>query len=336
MMTTYATVTEVIEPMPAWHRVRREALSPWQRYIGQPLPGRQTRTTSRIINRLIFRCPAWLRVAAIVACLGSHPAQAQCCGCIDAANLAGRVTTQSVNAYTSAAIAVQAGIIVTALQGHAAQTSANIRGTITGQGLIAEAMDNHETQRQLQGDRIQAAKAYQFSTLLCQGATGSGIAIAMTVAAGPDAACRAAVNLDPARRDGEMVSDETTPNSIRYDYFVKDLLTGEWRRDAVGGCGTVEFPAVDGAAGNAVDGVMAAHRQAYPPALRWWIHDIDYDNDSYSAIVLDDDGHIKMSRYLPLFSEGGAREEARIWSMDIGMPVQLFRGGVEIAGFGCD
>lgn len=83
----------------------------------------------------------------------------------------------------------------------------------------------------------------------------------MTTAAAE--ACRAAVNLDPARRDGEMVSDETTPNSIRYDYFVKDLLTGEWRRDAVGGCGTVEFPAVDGAAGNAVDGVMAAHRQAY-------------------------------------------------------------------------
>lgn len=91
-----------------------------------------------------------------------------------------------------------------------------------------------------------------------------------------------------------------------------------------------KLPWVSGA-----DAVLA-WREAYPPALRWWNHDIDYDNDSYSAIVLDDDGHIKMSRYLPLFSEAGAREEARIWSMDIGMTVQLFRRGVEIARFGCE
>lgn len=83
----------------------------------------------------------------------------------------------------------------------------------------------------------------------------------MTTAAAE--ACRAAINLDPARRDGEMVSDETTSATIRYDYFVKDLLTGGWRREAVGGCGTAEFPTVDSAAGSAVDGVMTAHRQAY-------------------------------------------------------------------------
>lgn len=137
-----------------------------------------------------------MRAAALtIALMLTHGgAWAQCCGCVDAANLAGRITTQSVNAYTSAAIAVQTGIIVTALQGHAAQTSANIRGTITGQGLIAEAMDNHETLRQLQGDRVEAAKAYQFSTPLCQGATGSDVAIAMTVAAVPDAVRRSQAN----------------------------------------------------------------------------------------------------------------------------------------------
>lgn len=137
-----------------------------------------------------------MRAAALtIALMLTHGgAWAQCCGCVDAANLAGRTTTQAVNSYTSAAMAVQTGIIVTALQGHAAQTSANIRATITGQGLIAEAMDNHETQRQLQGDRVEAAKAYQFSTPLCQGATGSGVAIAMTVAAVPDAVRRSQAN----------------------------------------------------------------------------------------------------------------------------------------------
>lgn len=113
---------------------------------------------------------------------------AACCACDPprAAEYAGKVTTAAINAWNTGLILEQTVEITLALQGNAAQISGNLRGIITGQGLIAEAESNQATQRMIQGDRVAAIKTYQFSTPLCQAATGADIAIAQAQVAQRD------------------------------------------------------------------------------------------------------------------------------------------------------
>lgn len=123
------------------------------------------------------------------ALLFSLPATqaAACCAC-EAPRTAERVgvlTTAAINAFTGVTVTAQTAELVLALQGSAAQIAGNVRGTIPAQAMIAEAVSNQDTQRLVESDRIAAMKAHQFSTPLCQAATGSDIAIAQAVAAQP-------------------------------------------------------------------------------------------------------------------------------------------------------
>lgn len=57
-----------------------------------------------------------------------------------------------------------------------AQTSGAIRGMGTIQASIAESQDQHATERDIQGDRVAAARTFQYSTPLCIAASAEGIA----------------------------------------------------------------------------------------------------------------------------------------------------------------
>lgn len=103
-------------------------------------------------------------------------------------------TAIATNAHITAEFATHTAATVLALQGVAAQISGNIRGTITGQGLLAEAMSNQDTQRLIQGDRVLAAQRFQYSTPLCQTATGAAIAVAQAAEAVSTAVQRSRAN----------------------------------------------------------------------------------------------------------------------------------------------
>lgn len=142
------------------------------------------------------------RAFAIAMVLSLPATQAiACCVCDwpKAAAEAGQRTVAAVNAYTEVSHEMQTAAITLALQGSAAQISGNLRGLIVGQGVIAEALSNQDTQRLVESDRIAAMKAYQYSTPLCQAATGSDIAIAQSVAAETDQILVSQAN---ARRTG--------------------------------------------------------------------------------------------------------------------------------------
>lgn len=111
-----------------------------------------------------------------------------CCVCDwpKAADTAGKLTTAAVNAFTAYTAEAQTAAMLLALQGPAAQISGNLRGLIVGQGMIAEALSNQDTQRLVESDRIAAMKAHQFSTTLCQEATAADIAISQSVAVQTD------------------------------------------------------------------------------------------------------------------------------------------------------
>lgn len=128
-------------------------------------------------------------VVASLAMLSIPATQAAACCVCDwpkAADTAGKLTTAATIAFMEYSMHAQEAELAVALQGSAAQISGNIRGTITGQALIAEALSNQDTQRLVESDRIAAMKAHQFSTPLCQAATGSDIAIAQAAAAQTD------------------------------------------------------------------------------------------------------------------------------------------------------
>lgn len=117
-------------------------------------------------------------LAAVVVVAAGGRAEAQCCGCTAAAFQAGAATTAAVNAFTAASLAAQTATIWTGLQGTAAQISGNVRATITGQASIAETVSTQDTQRLVQSDRVKAASDYQYSTPLCQTATGAALTAA--------------------------------------------------------------------------------------------------------------------------------------------------------------
>ena len=87
-----------------------------------------------------------------------------------------------------------AAALVVALQGSAAQLSSNLQAAITGRGMIAEAKSSQDTQRQAQSDQMDAVRANQFSSTLCQASTGAGIAVAAAAAAVPDLVLRSQAN----------------------------------------------------------------------------------------------------------------------------------------------
>ena len=125
-------------------------------------------------------CMIGAGIALAVLVANPTAARAQCCGCSTApyVSLVGASTTTAVNAFTAAAITAQTAALIVALQGVAAQISANVRGTITGFGSVIEPLDSHQTERHIQDDRVRAMRAYQFSTPLCQAAATGAIAAA--------------------------------------------------------------------------------------------------------------------------------------------------------------
>lgn len=143
------------------------------------------------------------RIFAAAALLLSLPASqaAACCACDpEGTDLkVARITVANINAYTAFSTEAQTAAITLALQGSAAQISSNLRATIPAQAAIAEALSSQDTQRLIESDRIAAMKAYQYSTPLCQAATGADIAIAQSVAAEAD---RVLVSQANARRTG--------------------------------------------------------------------------------------------------------------------------------------
>lgn len=115
----------------------------------------------------------------------SKNADAQCCGCAEAAYAAGSMTTANVNAFTAAAITAQTAELIIALQGVSSDISGNVRGTIVGNGQVTEGLDSHQTEREIQNDRVKAANTYQFSTPLCRAAAGQMITTAANQALMP-------------------------------------------------------------------------------------------------------------------------------------------------------
>ncbi|MCW2240369.1 hypothetical protein [Azospirillum canadense] len=103
-------------------------------------------------------------------------------------------TAAATNAHIAAEFSAQTAALVLALQGAAAQISGNIRGTIAGQGLLQEAVSNQDTQRLIQGDRVEAAQRFQYSTPFCQTATGSAIAVAQAAESVQTAVMRSRAN----------------------------------------------------------------------------------------------------------------------------------------------
>jgi hypothetical protein len=117
-------------------------------------------------------------------------------------------TAIATNALIAAEFAAQTAALVLALQGTAAQISGNVRGAITGQGMLMEAASSQDTQRLIQGDRVEALQRNQFSTPLCQTATGSAIAVAQAAEAIPVAVTRSRVNADRTSGTGAGVAVE--------------------------------------------------------------------------------------------------------------------------------
>lgn len=149
----------------------------------------------------------------ILSLLLATPAPAQCCGCATMPEVmgVGRVVTKSINTFTEAAVLTSTIDMVAAIQGNAAEISANLRGAMVGQGMIAEAASNQDTQRLIQGDRVVAAKANQFSTLLCQGATGASIAVTQQAEAMPATILRSRANA--MRSAGYQRPENSLPTS---------------------------------------------------------------------------------------------------------------------------
>lgn len=142
------------------------------------------------------------RAFAIAMVLSLQATQAiACCACDpEGTDLkVARITVANINAFTAVSTEAQTAAFLLALQGSAAQISANLRATIPAQAAIAEAKSSQNTQRLIESDRIAAMKAYQYSTPLCQAATGADIAIAQSVAAEAD---RVLVSQANARRTG--------------------------------------------------------------------------------------------------------------------------------------
>lgn len=130
-----------------------------------------------------------VRLIAMSLSLSLPATQATACCVCDwpkAAEDAGKMTVLAVNAFTAASTAAATAEMIAALQGSAAQISGNVRGALVGQAMIAEALSSQDTQRLVESDRIATMKAHQFSTTLCQEATGSDITIAQAVAAQTD------------------------------------------------------------------------------------------------------------------------------------------------------
>lgn len=117
-------------------------------------------------------------------------------------------TAIATGALITAEFAAQTAALVLALQGTAAQISGNVRGSITGQGILMEAASSHDTQRLIQGDRVEALQRNQFSTPLCQTATGSAIAVAQAAEAVPVAVKRSRVNADRSSGTGSGAAAE--------------------------------------------------------------------------------------------------------------------------------
>lgn len=131
-------------------------------------------------------------------------------------DIAGRLTTAAIVANTTAVIGTTTSWATLAqtqaTQGFAAQVSSNVRGVITGDGLIAEAKSNQDTQRNIQGDRVAAIKAHQFSTPMCQAATGADISIALAQASQPDQILASRANAH--RTAGYRRPENTLPASL--------------------------------------------------------------------------------------------------------------------------
>lgn len=126
-----------------------------------------------------------------LAIASPEQASAQMCAPPHSAEIAGKLATAAINANTTAVVLMTTESAIAretlALQGFASQVSGNLRGAITaGVGLIAEAKSNQDTQRRVQDDRVAAIKAHQFSTPLCQAATGADIGIAIAQASVAD------------------------------------------------------------------------------------------------------------------------------------------------------
>lgn len=156
---------------------------------------------------------AVLAVSGSVA-LSATPAQAvvDCSPTVIATSAATQVlvidTAMATNALITAEFAEQTAALVLALQGTAAQISGNVRGAITGQGMLMEAASSQDTQRLIQGDRVEALQRNQFSTPLCQTATGAAISVAQAAEAIPLAVKRSRVNADRTSGTGSGVAVE--------------------------------------------------------------------------------------------------------------------------------
>lgn len=108
-------------------------------------------------------------MALLVA--GGVPASAQQCAECTAAGAA-------ITGALGTGLSAQTVAIINGLQGTAGQISANIRGVPTALGAVVEGLDAHQTERLAQSDRVEAARSFQFSNVLCQSATGQAISTA--------------------------------------------------------------------------------------------------------------------------------------------------------------
>lgn len=145
---------------------------------------------------------------------------AACCACDPprTAEKVGVLVTAGINAFTAATVTAQTAELTLALQGSAAQISGNVRGALVGQAMIAEALSSQDTQRQVESDRIAAMKAHQFSTTLCQEATGADITIAQAVVAQTDQvlASRANAHRTGGYRRPESSAFPTTAGQVAF------------------------------------------------------------------------------------------------------------------------
>ena len=162
-------------------------------------------------------------MVAGLAAVSASQAMAQACDPFGAAREAGYATTAAVDAFTAAALTEQTAALILALQGHAAQLSSNLQSALTGQGMIAEAKSNQDTQRLVQSDHMAAAKAFQFSTTLCQAATGAALGVAQAAAAVPDRVMQAQANA--RRSSGYQHPGDSVPPSQAAQKLLQDRQT---------------------------------------------------------------------------------------------------------------
>ncbi|MBI3446468.1 MAG: hypothetical protein HY055_14195 [Magnetospirillum sp.] len=160
--------------------------------------------------------PAIVALLTFIAATEQASAQMYC-DPWPAADIAGKAATAAITANTTAVVLMTTESAIArdtlALQGFASQVSGNLRGAITaGVGLIAEAKSNQDTQRRVQDDRVAAIKAHQFSTPLCQAATGADIGVALAQASMADQILVSQAN---ARRTGGYRRPESSKAPIQ-------------------------------------------------------------------------------------------------------------------------